>query len=315
MDRDQRLDRTKLAFDCLTSLSSPNQKDAASAIQASYDQGNRDEFIKPVSIGENPQESRIKGGDAVIFYNFRIDRPRQLTKMILDANIVNMKMVTMTNYHRDFKVSIAYPDIQIKNTLGEIVSANNFKQLRAAESEKERFVTYYFNGQREEPFPGEERLVIPSPKVATYDLAPAMSTRELIEKFSSRYVANGFSLGVLNIACPDMVAHTGDIEKTKEAVTAGDWAISELMKTAKETGSYLLITGDHGNAEELLNRETNQMDTEHSLFPVPFIIYGEKLLGVKLENGVLADIAPTTLSLLGLQKPAEMTGTNLLVNT
>ncbi|MBI1872218.1 2,3-bisphosphoglycerate-independent phosphoglycerate mutase, partial [Candidatus Collierbacteria bacterium] len=262
MDRDQRLDRTKLAFDCLTTTASANQIDAGSAIQASYDKGDRDEFIKPITIGENQEQSRIKPGDAVIFYNFRIDRPRQLTKMLLDANIINMKLVTMTKYHDNFKVPVVFPDIQIKNPLGEIIAVNNLKQLRAAESEKERFVTYYFNGQREEPFPGEERLIVPSPKVATYDLAPAMSTKELIDGFSQKYIANDFSLGVLNIACPDMVAHTGDIVKTKEAILAADGALASLIKVAQQTKSYLLITGDHGNAEELLNRDTNQMDTE-----------------------------------------------------
>lgn len=314
MDRDQHLDRTKLAFECLVKTTAPNQKSAAAAIQLSYENKVTDEFIKPVSIGEQPQDSRLKDNDALIFYNYRIDRSRQLTKMILDAAIPNLKVVTMTKYHDDFEASVAYPDNQIKNTLGEIISSHNLKQLRAAESEKERFVTYYFNGQHEEPYSGEERLIVPSPRVATYDLAPAMSTKKLVGEFSQRYIANGFSLGVLNIACPDMVAHTGDIVKTKVAVMAADEALASLIKVAQQTKSYLLITGDHGNAEELLSRDSGQLDTEHSLYPVPFIIYSENMVNQKVEPGVLADIAPTILSILGIKKPPEMTGTNLLVS-
>ncbi len=313
MDRDQRLDRTKLAFDCLTGAPCPNVESAQKAIRDSYDRGESDEFIKPVTIGPNPEETRIKANDAVIFYNFRIDRPRQLTKMLLDAAIPNLKLVTMTNYRHDFQIPVAFPDIVIKNSLGEVISNANLKQLRAAESEKERFVTYYFNGQREEAFPGEERLIVPSPKVPTYDLTPAMSTNELVDAFCKTYLADDHSLAVINIACPDMVAHTGNIEKTIEAIKAADAGLAKLLECAAQTDSYLLMTGDHGNAEELLNRETNEMDTEHSLFPVPFIIYAKEKLTGSLDNGVLADIAPTILALLEIDKPAEMTGKNLYI--
>ncbi len=312
MDRDMRLDRTQAAFNCLTGASVPNFADPAAAISQSYDQKISDEFILPLTIGSDPASTRIKANDAVIFYNYRIDRPRQLTKMLLDAHIPNLKMVTMTKYHNNFMASVAFPDVVIKNSLGEVVAAAKLKQLRAAESEKERFVTYYFNGQQEEPFAGEERLIVPSPKVATYDLAPAMSTSELVDKFCQKFFQNGFSLGIINIACPDMVAHTGNIEKTILAIKAADTALAVLMQVATNTGAYLLITGDHGNAEELLNKDTGKMDTEHSLYPVPFIIYSEDVIGKKLESGVLADIAPTILALLKLDQPAEMTGANLL---
>ncbi|MBI2310368.1 2,3-bisphosphoglycerate-independent phosphoglycerate mutase [Candidatus Collierbacteria bacterium] len=311
MDRDMRLERTKLAFDCLTGETCPNTETAEQAIKESYDRGESDEFIKPVSIGENPAQTRIKTNDAVIFYNFRIDRPRQLTKTLLDANIPNLKLVTMTKYHPKFNLPVAFPDLILKNPLGELISTAGQKQLRAAESEKERFVTYYFNGQRYDPFPGEERLIIPSPHVATYDLAPEMSTPLLIDSFCKAFAADGHILGVINIACPDMVAHTGNIEKTILAVKAADAGLAKLLELANQTGSYLLMTGDHGNAEELLNRETSEMDTEHSLFPVPFIIYAKEPLIGRLENGVLADVAPTILSLLDISKPSEMTGKNL----
>jgi len=311
MDRDMRLDRTKLAFDCLTGAPCPNVEEAEKAIKESYDRGESDEFIKPVSIGENPAETRIKNNDAVIFYNFRIDRPRQLTKTILDANIPNLKLVTMTKYHPKFDISVAFPDQTLKNPLGELISVIGQKQLRAAESEKERFVTYYFNGQRYDPFPGEERLIIPSPQVATYDLTPEMSTPLLIDSFCKTFATNKFILGVINIACPDMVAHTGNVEKTILAIRAADAGLAKLLELANQTDSYLLITGDHGNAEEVLNRESGEIDTKHSLFPVPFIIYAKEPLAGKLENGVLADVAPTILSLLGIPKPTEMTGKNL----
>jgi len=311
MDRDMRLDRTKLAFDCLTGLTCPNVETAEQAIKESYDRGESDEFIRPVSIGGNPAETRIKNNDAVIFYNFRIDRPRQLTKTLLDANITNLKLVTLTKYHPKFNVPVAFPDLTLKNPLGELISNSGQKQLRAAESEKERFVTYYFNGQRYDPFPAEERLIIPSPQVATYDLVPEMSTPLLIDSFCKVFAGNGHVLGVINIACPDMVAHTGNIEKTILAIRAADAGLAKLLELANQTDSYLLMTADHGNAEELLNRETREMDTEHSLFPVPFIIYSKELPSGKLENGVLADVAPTILNLLKIPKPPEMTGKNL----
>lgn len=313
MDRDMRLDRTQQAFNCLISANVPNFSNPSEAIQSSYNAGDSDEFVKPVTIGNDAVYTRIKENDALIFFNFRIDRPRQLTKAILDANISNLKVVTMTNYHSHFQVPIAFADIPIKNSLGEVISNLRLKQLRAAESEKERFVTYYFNGLRDEPFPGEDVIIVPSPKVATYDLKPEMSTQELIDAFSEKYRADEYTLGIINIACPDMVAHTGNIEKTVIAIKTADTAVSRLVELAKVTNSYLLITGDHGNAEELLNRDTGEMDTEHSTFPVPFIIYSQSNLNTTLENGVLADIAPTILALLNLSKPPEMTGNDLLI--
>lgn len=310
MDRDMRLDRTKLAFDCLTATSPACIETAEKAIQESYGRGETDEFIKPVAIGPNCNQTRIHANDAVIFYNFRIDRPRQLTKTILDAAIPNLALVTMTNYHKNFKVPVAFPDLVINDTLGEVIAKAGLKQLRAAESEKERFVTYYFNGQHEEEFPGEDRLIVPSPKIATYDLQPEMSTPFLVDSFCQAYSADNHTLGVINIACPDMVAHTGSIEKTVLAIKAADAGLAKLVELAKQTGAYLLLTGDHGNAEELLNRQGG-IDTEHSLFPVPIVLFAKDKPAGKLENGVLADIAPTILSLLEIEKPAAMTGKNL----
>ncbi len=310
MDRDMRLDRTRLAFDCLTDTKTVPVDTAPLAVQQAYDSGQTDEFIKPVAIGPDVAETRIKPNDAVIFFNFRIDRARQLTKTILDANIENLMLVTMTNYHRNFKIPVAFPDLVVNHTLGEVISAAGQKQIRAAESEKERFVTYYFNGQREDEFPGEDRLIVPSPKIATYDLQPEMSTPFLVDSFCQAFSADGHALGVINIACPDMVAHTGNIEKTVLAIKAADAGLAKLIELAKQIDCYLLMTGDHGNAEEMLNRQGG-MDTEHSLFPVPLLLFSKDPLPGKLENGVLADIAPTILALLEIPKPADMTGKNL----
>jgi len=314
MDRDMRLDRTQLALNCLVDANSQlSAKSAIEAVRKSHSAQITDEFIKPISIGDSPKKSRIKSNDAVIFYNFRIDRPRQLTHAFLSASIPNLCFITMTSYHQNFHVPVAYPEEPINNTLGQIISANSLKQLRAAESEKERFVTYYFNGQKEEPFADEDRLIIPSPKIATYDLKPEMSTQELITAFSQKMVQNKYTLGVLNIACPDMVAHTGNLKKTKLAILAADQALANLIKLIDQLQGVLLITADHGNAEELFDINTNNIDTEHSTNPVPFILYQQNIVNIKLQNGILADVAPTLLSLLNIPQPIEMTGNSLIL--
>jgi 2,3-bisphosphoglycerate-independent phosphoglycerate mutase len=257
-------------------------------------------------IGEDFKETRIKKNDAVIFYNFRIDRPRQLTQKIIKAKIENLFFVTMTKYHDDFNLPVIFPDNPLPNTLGEVIANAHLGQLRASESEKERFVTYYFNGLKENAFKGEDRLIVPSPKIATYDLQPEMSTKELIDKFSNLWNVNRYTLGVINIACPDMVAHTGMVDKTILAIKAADQALKDLVELTKNSSSYLLITGDHGNAEDL-------SDTKHSTAPVPLILYSDPPLPVKLDKGVLGDIAPTILDLLGIEKPKEMSGQSLII--
>lgn len=312
MDRDQRLDRTKLALECIVKASGENYPDSQSAISKNYQQNLTDEFILPCTIGNNPNATRIQAGDAVVFFNFRIDRSRQLTQMLKNSDISDLRLVTMTKYHDDFNLPIIFPDNPIVDTLGEVISKSNLKQLRAAESEKERFVTYYFNGLKEDPFVGEKRLIIPSPKIATYDLKPQMSTSELIKSFSQEWLVDNYSFGVINIACPDMVAHTGKVEPTIAAIKAADQAIKELLNLCKDTSSDLLITGDHGNAEELL-LANQDVDTKHSNFPVPLILYTNVSRSFKLENGVLGDIAPTILELLEISKPSSMTGQSLIV--
>jgi len=313
MDRDQRLDRTKAAFDCLMGKGIINHVSPANFIKQNYDAGVTDEFILPTAIGDDPVNSRIKSADAVVFFNFRTDRPRQLTEMFLRSGIPNLRFVTMTKYRKDFTNPILFPTTTVSNTLGEVVSSKNLNQLRAAETEKIAMVTYYFNGQSENPFPGETHLFVPSPKIATYDLKPDMSSVALADQFVENFKGGNYRLGIINIACPDMVAHTGKIDKSIEAIKASDNALNKLANLSKDTGAYLVITADHGNAEELLDLNTGQVNTEHSTSPVPLIIYHPSDFQFKLAGGKLGDIAPTILNLLDIPQPQEMTGNNLIV--
>ncbi|KKS92710.1 MAG: 2,3-bisphosphoglycerate-independent phosphoglycerate mutase [Candidatus Collierbacteria bacterium GW2011_GWC2_43_12] len=313
MDRDRRWERTQKAFDCLIGSDNSFQNDPSVYLETIYRQGLSDEFVLPTATGEDPVNSRIMPGDAIIFFNFRTDRPKQLTGMFLKSGIPNLRFVTMTNYRKSYTNPVMFPLTTATDTLGEVLSKNNLLQLRCAETEKIAMVTYYFNGQSEEILPGEARLFVSSPKIATYDLQPRMSTDRLVEEFSQHFKAANFSFGVINIACPDMVAHTGILEKTIEAILASDDAIKNLINLAKETDSYLLITADHGNAEELIDPITGGVDTKHSNLPVPLIIYHPSDYYFKLQSGKLGDIAPTILSLLDLPVPAEMNGKNLIL--
>jgi 2,3-bisphosphoglycerate-independent phosphoglycerate mutase len=313
MDRDHRWDRTQKAYDCLVGRSSHQQNDPLAYIEDLYHREITDEFIPPVSVGDHASESRIKPGDAVVFFNFRTDRPKQLTQLFLESSLPNLRFVTMTQYRKTFNNPVIFPLFLVTQTMGEILSKNQLLQLRCAETEKIAMVTYYFNGQNEKTFPGEARLFVSSPHIATYDLQPRMSTDKLVEEFANHFKSADFSLGVINIACPDMVAHTGKIDQTIQAIQAADDALGHLTNLAKETHSYLLITADHGNAEELLNTETGGVDTKHSSFPVPFILFHPIDYHFQLQPGKLGDIAPTILSLLDLPQPPEMNGKNLIV--
>jgi len=316
MDRDMRLDRTQLAYDCLISNKGPHFDSAEAAILNSYSNQVTDEFLLPCTVGPQPEKTRICQNDSLIFYNFRIDRPRQLTKMIIDSNLANLKFATMTEYHKHFNLPVVFPPEKISNTLAQTVSEQNLAQLHASESEKERFVTYYFNGQHEHPFALEDRLIVPSLKIATYDKQPEMSCLQLVSAFSSRFETNNYTLGVINIANPDMVAHTGDLAATIKAISVTDQAIGLLKQLAARTSSYLIITADHGNAEELLDKN-GQTDTKHSSNDVPIIIFHQNLDRNRniLTYGVLGDVTPTILSLLGIPQPTDMSGHNLLTNT
>jgi len=314
MDRDQRLDRTRKAYDCMLGKTTKTEPDAESCLSHSYEQKILDEFVEPTIIGNDSANTRVKAGDAVIFFNFRTDRPRQLTEMFLRSGMPNLRFVTMTRYREDFQNPVMFSTTTLKNTLGEVISNNNLNQIRAAETEKIAMVTYYFNGQNEKTFPGESHLFVDSQKVATYDLTPRMSTDKLVTDFVEKNKEGGFSLSVINIACPDMVAHTGKVDKTTEAIKAADDALAKLVNLAKETGSYLLVTADHGNAEELLDSKSGGVNTQHSKLPVPFIIFHASDYHYQLQPGKLGDIAPTILNLLGLQIPSEMNGKDLILH-
>lgn len=351
MDRDRRWERTAKAYDALTTVTAPTGQTAAAIIQEAYNHGITDEFIIPTSITNDQGQvyPRIRSGDAVIFANFRIDRPRQLTrafvlpdfehhqrksfdpyavdyyhKHIVEEDsrlqpftrqvvLSDLYFVTMTEYERDLPVAIAYPPVAIHNPLGEVLAQHGLAQLRIAETEKERFVTYYFNGLREEPFTGEDRVIVPSKKVATYDLAPEMSVKEITEVLLSNIAAKKYQSIVVNIANPDMVAHTGNIAQSVIAVEAVDECLEKITKTIVELGGTCLITADHGNVEEMLGPD-GEMDTEHSTYPVPFILVDARWQGknLPLPTGKLGDVAPTILTLLGKPIPPEMTGKNLV---
>lgn len=351
MDRDFRWERTAKAYFCLTRGDGLSSKSIEEVVNDSYSSGKTDEFIEPTMLGT---EGIIKSNDAVIFYNFRIDRPRQLTKAFVlpdfeqSANQVgfdpytvlykakhqvdvsevkdrqkpfergslvldNLFFVTMTEYEKGLLVHIAFPPQPVDNPLGRVVSQAGLRQLRVSESEKERFVTYYFNGLREDAFSGEERLIIPSPKVATYDKKPQMSALELTDHLLSEIKSGLYDLIVVNYANADMVGHTGDIKATVTACETIDECLGRLSQLILAVGGVLMITADHGNAEEMINRITGETDTEHNANPVPLIIVGEQFrLSTQLPQGILADVAPTILSILKITIPTDMIGRNLL---
>ena len=356
MDRDYRWERTRLAYLALTSLSGVKVDSYQEGVNRSYRRNVTDEFILPSIIYENDLPlPRIKNKDSVILFNFRIDRPRQLTKAFVLEDFQNeandeeydpyavkyykkhhprilktehpfrrgkkpehLYFVTMTEYSQKFHASsVAYPPEIVAHPIGESIAKHGLPQLRMSESEKERFVTYYFNGQREVPFLLEERLIISSPKAATYDLVPEMSVFELTGTLIKKLKEKKFFFIVVNFANPDMVAHTGNLEATIRACESVDQCLAKLAPVILHQNGTLIITGDHGNAEELMNSKTGEMDTEHSACPVPVIIVNSKFKGknVILPEGILGDIAPTVLAMMHIEKPAEMTGRNLLANS
>lgn len=358
MDRDRRWERTAKAYFALTNGQGNLVKTPEEAINLSYTEGKTDEFIEPSLISNQHGQpvTLIRDNDALVFFNFRIDRPRQLTAafIISDFSEKNLAMEfdpyleryakthlpskifqeqklfergralnnlffgTMTEYSKSLVAAgakVLFPPEKIMLSLGRVISEKNLRQLRVAESEKERFVTFYFNGQIENAFPAEERLIIPSSSVPTYDQKPEMSSREITEKVLEKLkTGNNYSFILINYANPDMVGHTGNIGPAVTACEVVDECVGQLANFVLAYGGHLIITSDHGNAEEMINLKTNQIDTEHNANPVPFICVSKNLLGKStfLQSGILADIAPTILSLLSLDIPADMTGRNLL---
>ncbi|OGG17336.1 phosphoglycerate mutase (2,3-diphosphoglycerate-independent) [Candidatus Gottesmanbacteria bacterium RIFCSPHIGHO2_02_FULL_39_14] len=355
MDRDRRWDRTEKAYLALTESSVKTAASVKDVINSNYQNGITDEFIEPIALTDNGiLLPRIKPYDSVIFFNYRIDRPRQLTKTFIlqdfesSANLPDfdpytvkyfkkhevafsghqrpfirnkylehLYFVTMTEYSQAFHVSaVAFPPHIVNEPLGKVLEEKGLYQLHASESEKERFVTYYFNGQREVPFKNQDNLIIPSPAVPTYDLKPEMSVEVLTEAVIKKIKLSRYHFIVVNFANPDMVAHTGNLAPTIKACEIIDKCLSKIIPQVIKSGGTIIITADHGNAEELVNQKTGGIDTEHSVYPVPIIIANKKLSAksVILTSGILADIAPTVLSLLNLAIPKTMTGRNLLEN-
>lgn len=323
MDRDRRWDRIEKAYRVFTQDQPCVEKSASEVIQASYDQDITDEFILPTRIAPGALTPR----DGMIFFNFRPDRARQICYAFLDPNfdgfsrelIQPLSFATFTQYDPNLPVRVAFEPQNFSNILGEIVSQHDLKQFRTAETEKYPHVTYFFNGGLEEPFPGEDRELIPSPMVATYDKAPPMSAEAVTDTACQAIEKGIYSLVVINYANPDMVGHTGNIEAAVQAIETVDTCLGRLLNSIQKVGGTTLITADHGNAEYMRDEQGNPW-TAHTTNPVPFILIegeGRKIPGhggkVTLrEDGRLADVAPTILEILQLPKPAEMTGNSLI---
>lgn len=321
MDRDNRWERVKLAYDAMANGIGNFFKTAQKAIETSYEIQEFDEFVKPiVMVGEDGKPlGNVKNGDSIIYFNFRPDRARELTKafMLEDFNgferekIQDLTFVTMTKYDDSIKnVGIAYKPVELKNTLGEYLSNNGYTQLRIAETEKYAHVTFFFNGGKEEPYKGEGRILVPSPKVATYDLKPEMSAYEVTDNVVEAIDSKKYDVIIINYANGDMVGHTGNLEKTIEAVEALDKCVGRVISKIEEVGGEALITADHGNCEYMLDLKTGEPITSHSTFDVPFIVVSNRIKSLK--NGRLCDIAPTLLTLMDEKIPEEMSGESLV---
>ena len=317
MDRDKRWERVKEAYDLLVNGVGKKASDMVQAMQESYDEGITDEFIKPIANAN--VDGTIKEGDVVIFFNYRNDRAKELTVVLTQQDMPEAGMHTipglqyycMTPYDASFKgVHILFDKENVMNTLGEYLAAKGLKQLHIAETEKYAHVTFFFNGGHETPYENEDRILVPSPKVATYDLKPEMSAYEVKDKLVAAINENKYDFIVVNYANGDMVGHTGIYEAIEKAVVAVDACVKETVEAAKAQGYEAIIIADHGNADHALN-EDGTPNTAHSLNPVP-CVYVTENKNAKVENGRLADVAPTILKIMGLEVPAEMNGKVLI---
>ena len=319
MDRDKRWERIKEAYDLITAGVGKQATDMVQAMQESYDEGVTDEFVKAIS--NSAVNGKIEEGDVVIFINFRTDRAKELTQVLTQQDLTEQGMKTipglkyfcMTPYDASFKgVEILFPKENVMNTLGEYLSQQGKKQLHTAETEKYAHVTFFFNGGREAPYENEDRVLVASPKVATYDLKPEMSAYEVKDKLVANIKKNEYDFIVVNFANGDMVGHTGVYNAIAKAVWAVDNCVREVIEAAKATGYEAIIIADHGNADNAINPDGTP-NTAHSLNPVPFI-YVTDNNSATVKDGRLADVAPSILHIMGLEKPADMTGENLIVD-
>ncbi|CAN5210918.1 2,3-bisphosphoglycerate-independent phosphoglycerate mutase [soil metagenome] len=305
MDRDQRWDRTQRAFDAIVHGAGEAAADPLDGVRRSHERGITDEFIEPVVLEGRPRLDPVH--DTAIFFNFRPDRGRQLTQKLLEGGLdVN----TMTRYRADFDVPVAFPEQEVRETVAEVLSEHGVRQLHAAETEKYAHVTYFFNGGREAEWEGETRILVPSPRdVPSYDLKPEMSAREVTDRFIEELDREGYGFAVVNLANPDMVGHTGSIPATVKAVETVDECLGRIVAAVSLKRGVSLITADHGNAEQMLERDGESVHTAHTTNPVPLIVTDPEV--ALRVTGELVDLVPTLLGFLGLDQPLQMTGKTL----
>jgi 2,3-bisphosphoglycerate-independent phosphoglycerate mutase len=318
MDRDKRWERTERAWRAIVAGDGKRSESARAAVEAGYAAKQDDEFVEPTVIGaSNP----MRNGDQVVCFNFRADRARELTAAVALEDFSGFQRtqfpkvgyVCMTEYDRSFHLPLAFGPEDVKDTLAEVLARSGIRNLRVAETEKYAHVTYFLNGGVEKPFPCEERILIPSSKVATYDLEPEMRAAEIAERAAEAIAAGKFGVVVMNFANPDMVGHTGNMEATVKAVATTDAALGVVMDALERAGGVALITSDHGNAEFMADPATGQPHTAHTTNPVPLILFDPKFKGRLAAHGTLADVAPTLLAMLKIKQPPEMTGHDLRI--
>ncbi|HWR72175.1 MAG TPA: 2,3-bisphosphoglycerate-independent phosphoglycerate mutase, partial [Nitrospirota bacterium] len=323
MDRDKRWERVRKAYDAMVLGEGIRKFSATEAVKDSYENGKTDEFMLPAVIqGKNSGRGVgvVRDGDAVIFCNFRSDRAREITRTLTDPKFNGFfrqsvpklaSYVCLTTYDETFGLPVAFPPVRLTNILGGVISGKGLRQFRIAETEKYAHVTFFFNGGEEPPFPLEDRVLVPSPRdVATYDQKPEMSAREVTDELVKRILKKQYGFILVNYANPDMVGHTGVIEAAVKAVEVLDECLGRVLRAAQEAGFAVLITADHGNLEVMKDNATGQPHTAHTTDPVPFILIDGK--STLREGGILADVAPTVLQLMGIEQPAEMTGKSLI---
>ncbi|HEY0662654.1 MAG TPA: 2,3-bisphosphoglycerate-independent phosphoglycerate mutase [Lysobacter sp.] len=318
MDRDQRWDRQRKAWDAIVEAAGEHHApDAMTALHDAYARNENDEFVAPTVIDDG---ATMRDGDAVVFMNFRADRARQLTAAFVAPDFPGFharrphlsRFVCLTEYDARLPAAVAFAPDDLRNTFGEVLAVNGLRQLRIAETEKYAHVTFFFSGGREEPYAGETRTLVPSPRVATYDLQPEMSCPEVTAKLTAAIRSGEIDVAICNIANPDMVGHSGILAAAIEAAEAVDVAIGAISDAVREVGGALLITADHGNLEMMRDPATGQPHTAHTVGPVPFVYVGTRVATLR-SGGALRDVAPTLLDLLGLPQPDEMTGQSLLI--
>ena len=323
MDRDRRWDRTELGYRAIVLGDGTQVADPLDAIRAAYDSGKTDEFMLPVVVTENGKAvAPMRDGDAVICFNYRSDRMRQIVRALIDpafdgfdvSRKPRVTVTTLTNYDKTFDVPVAFPPTSMARILAEVLSARGLDILKTAETEKYPHVTYFFNGGVEEPFKCEHRVMVPSPKVATYDLKPEMSAAGVTDALVQGISSKEHDFILCNYANADMVGHSGSIPATIKAVETVDQSLARVLKAAESAGARLIVTADHGNAEMLIDPETGGPHTAHTTNPVPFVVIDWEQEQRLRSGGALCDVAPTILSMLGVEQPPEMTGVNLGVD-